>query len=103
MESSAQYPGALVNLGFAGREQGRINEAREVLERAVRIAHEDADSQLKCDQAQGYHSADPCRPRMCRRSYLDWRVHSSQQFTHFPIPPIQAGRLPFAMFHAKIV
>jgi hypothetical protein len=59
MESSAQYPGALVNLGFAGREQGRINEAREVLERAVRIAAEDADSQLKCDQAQGYLFSRP--------------------------------------------
>jgi protein O-GlcNAc transferase len=44
MESSAQYPGALVNLGFVLREQGRINEARAVLERAVRIAAEDADS-----------------------------------------------------------
>jgi hypothetical protein len=29
-------------------------------------------------------------------------VHSSQQFTHFPIPAIQAGRLPFARLHAKI-
>jgi hypothetical protein len=30
-------------------------------------------------------------------------VHSSQQFTHFQIPPIQAGRLPFARVRAKIV
>jgi predicted O-linked N-acetylglucosamine transferase (SPINDLY family) len=44
MESDAHYPAALVNLGFALREQGRTNEAREVLERAVRIAAEDADS-----------------------------------------------------------
>ena len=44
MDSDAQYPGALVNLGFVLREQGRTNEAREVLERAVRIAAEDADS-----------------------------------------------------------
>lgn len=44
MESDAQYPAALINLGFVFREQGRIHEAREVLERAVRIAAEDADS-----------------------------------------------------------
>jgi protein O-GlcNAc transferase len=44
MESDAQYPPALINLGFVLREQGRIHEAREVLERAVRIAAEDADS-----------------------------------------------------------
>jgi len=44
MESDAHYPAALVNLGFALREQGRTNEAREVLERAVRIASQDADS-----------------------------------------------------------
>ena len=44
MESDAHYPAALVNLGFVLREQGRTNEAREVLERAVRIAAEDADS-----------------------------------------------------------
>ena len=44
MESDAQYPAALINLGFVLREQGRTHEAREVLERAVRIAAEDADS-----------------------------------------------------------
>jgi protein O-GlcNAc transferase len=44
MESDAHYPAALVNLGFVLREQGRTNEAREVLERAVRIAAQDADS-----------------------------------------------------------
>jgi len=44
MESDAHYPAALVNLGFVLREQGRTDEAREVLERAVRIAAEDADS-----------------------------------------------------------
>jgi protein O-GlcNAc transferase len=44
MESDAHYPAALVNLGFVLKEQGRANEAREVLERAVRIAAEDADS-----------------------------------------------------------
>jgi predicted O-linked N-acetylglucosamine transferase (SPINDLY family) len=43
MESDSHYPAALVNLGFVLREQGRSNEAREVLERAVRIAAEDAD------------------------------------------------------------
>jgi protein O-GlcNAc transferase len=44
MESDAHYPEALINLGFVFREQGRIDEAREVLERAVRVAAEDADS-----------------------------------------------------------
>ncbi len=44
MESDADYPGALVMLGFVLRAQGRINEAREVLEHAVSIASEDADS-----------------------------------------------------------
>lgn len=43
-ESDLQYPAALVNLGFVLREQGRIEEAREVLERAVCVAAEDADS-----------------------------------------------------------
>src|ERR1700728_442244 len=37
-ESDADYPGALVMLGFVLREQGRVNEAREVLARAVCIA-----------------------------------------------------------------
>jgi protein O-GlcNAc transferase len=44
IESDAHYPAALVNLGFVLREQGRTGEAREVLERAVRVATEDADS-----------------------------------------------------------
>src|ERR1700676_5043762 len=44
MESAAHYPASLVNLGCVLREQGRTNEAREVLERAVLIAAEDADS-----------------------------------------------------------
>jgi protein O-GlcNAc transferase len=44
MASDAQYPKAVVMLGFALREQGRIDEAREVLERAVLSAPEDADS-----------------------------------------------------------
>ena len=43
MESDTDYPGALVMLGFVLREQGRTHEAREVLERAVRVAAEDAD------------------------------------------------------------
>jgi protein O-GlcNAc transferase len=43
MQSDAQYPTALINLGFVLREQGRIHEAREALERAVRVAAEDAD------------------------------------------------------------
>jgi protein O-GlcNAc transferase len=43
MESDADYAGSLVMLGFVLREQGRSNEAREVLERAVRMAAEDAD------------------------------------------------------------
>jgi protein O-GlcNAc transferase len=43
-ESDAQYPAALINLGFVLREQGRIHEAREALERAVLVAAEDADS-----------------------------------------------------------
>ena len=44
VESDEHYPAALINLGFLLREQGRNGEAREVLERAVRIAAEDADS-----------------------------------------------------------
>jgi protein O-GlcNAc transferase len=43
MEADADYPGALIMLGFVLREQGRTHEAREVLERAVRVAAEDAD------------------------------------------------------------
>jgi protein O-GlcNAc transferase len=43
-DSDAQYPGALIMLGFVLREQGRIDEAREVLERAVIVAPQDADS-----------------------------------------------------------
>jgi len=43
MESDAHHPGTLVNLGFVLKEQGRADEAREVLERAVRIAADDAD------------------------------------------------------------
>jgi predicted O-linked N-acetylglucosamine transferase (SPINDLY family) len=42
-ESDADYPGAFVMLGFVLREQGRTDEAREVLERAVGVAAEDAD------------------------------------------------------------
>jgi len=42
-ESDADHPGALVMLGFVLREQGRIEEARGVLERAVGIARDDAD------------------------------------------------------------
>jgi protein O-GlcNAc transferase len=43
-ESDAQYPAALINLGFVLKEQGRTDAAREVLERAVRVAAEDPDS-----------------------------------------------------------
>jgi tetratricopeptide (TPR) repeat protein len=43
-ESDVQYPDALVMLGFVLREQGRTNEAREILERAVRIADASADA-----------------------------------------------------------
>ena len=43
-DSDAQYPGALVMLGFVLRAQGRTDEARQVLERAVLIAAGDADS-----------------------------------------------------------
>jgi protein O-GlcNAc transferase len=42
-ESDGDYPGAVVMLGFVLKQQGRTNEAREVLERAVRVAPEDAD------------------------------------------------------------
>lgn len=42
-ESDALYPTALINLGFVLREQGRPDEAREVLVRAVRLTGEDAD------------------------------------------------------------
>jgi predicted O-linked N-acetylglucosamine transferase (SPINDLY family) len=44
LDSEGQHPAALVNLGFVLREQGRIPEAREVLQRAVRVADKDADS-----------------------------------------------------------
>src|SRR5579862_4219250 len=44
MDCDAQYPGALVMLGFVLREQGRTDEARDILERAVVIAAQDADS-----------------------------------------------------------
>jgi protein O-GlcNAc transferase len=44
IESDVEYPAALVNLGFVLREQGRTYEAREFLERAVRIAAGDPDS-----------------------------------------------------------
>jgi protein O-GlcNAc transferase len=44
IESDAQYPAALINLGFVLKEQRRIGEARAVLERAVSIAAADADS-----------------------------------------------------------
>src|ERR1700735_3203759 len=44
MESDGHYPAALINLGFVLREQGRTGEAREVLENAIHIAAEDADS-----------------------------------------------------------
>ena len=42
-ESDAQYPGALVMLGFVLKAQGRMDEARQVLERAVLVAAGDAD------------------------------------------------------------
>lgn len=42
-ESDAHYPAALVGLGFALKEQGRSNEAREVLERAASLVGEDPD------------------------------------------------------------
>ncbi len=44
VESDAHYPAALINLGFVLREQRRTAEAREVLESAVRVAADDADS-----------------------------------------------------------
>jgi protein O-GlcNAc transferase len=44
MESDAQYPAALINLGFVLKEQGRTAEAREILERATCVADQDADS-----------------------------------------------------------
>ena len=43
-ESDAQYPGALVMLGFVLKAQGRLDEARQVLERAVVVAADDADA-----------------------------------------------------------
>ena len=55
MESDAQYPPAVVNLGFVLREQGRLTEAREVLERAIRIAAEDA-SRRSCFLTKQHHS-----------------------------------------------
>lgn len=42
-ESDTHYPAALVGLGFALKEQGRSNEAREVLERAAGLIPDDAD------------------------------------------------------------
>src|ERR1700733_15315427 len=44
MESDAQYPAALINLGFVFREKGRADEARGALERSVQVADDDADS-----------------------------------------------------------
>jgi protein O-GlcNAc transferase len=43
-ESDAQYPGALVMLGFVLKAQGRLDEARQALERAVVVAADDADA-----------------------------------------------------------
>jgi predicted O-linked N-acetylglucosamine transferase (SPINDLY family) len=43
-ESDADYAGALVMLGFVLREQGRLDEARKVLEHAVRVTSDDADA-----------------------------------------------------------
>jgi protein O-GlcNAc transferase len=43
-DSDTDHPGSLVMLGFVLREQGRVEEAREVLDRAVRIADADADA-----------------------------------------------------------
>ena len=43
-ESDAQYPGALVMLGFVLKAQGRLDEARKALERGVVVAADDADS-----------------------------------------------------------
>ena len=43
-DSDEQYPGAQVMLGFVLKAQGRIDEARQVLERAVVVAAADADS-----------------------------------------------------------
>jgi protein O-GlcNAc transferase len=43
-ESDADYPGSQVMLGFVLREQGRGDEAREVLEHAVCVASGDPDS-----------------------------------------------------------
>lgn len=42
-ESVAQYPGAQVMLGFVLKAQGRVDEARQILERAVVLAADDAD------------------------------------------------------------
>ncbi len=42
-ESDPDYPAALVMLGFVLREQGRTDEALEVLERAVTVARDDPD------------------------------------------------------------
>ena len=44
LQHDVQYPAALVMLGFVLKEQGRRNEARETLERAVCVAADDADS-----------------------------------------------------------
>ena len=43
-ESDAQYPGALVMLGFVLQAQGRLEEARNVLKHAVVVAANDADA-----------------------------------------------------------
>jgi predicted SAM-dependent methyltransferase len=75
MESTAQYPGALVNLGFVLREQGRINEAREVLERAVRVAAEDADSHYLLSSV-----LETTGPRDAEISHLQMAIHLRPDF-----------------------
>jgi predicted O-linked N-acetylglucosamine transferase (SPINDLY family) len=58
VESDARHPGAIVGLGFVLREQGRNREARDVLERAVQIAADDADAHYLL--ATVLETAEPC-------------------------------------------
>ena len=74
-ESDAHYPGALVNLGFVLREQGRTDEAREVLERAVRIAAEDADSHYLLASI-----LEATGPRDAEISHLQKAIHLRPDF-----------------------
>jgi protein O-GlcNAc transferase len=89
MESEAQHSAALINLGFVLREQGRTNEAREVLERAVRVAAEDADSHYLLASI-----LETTGPRDEEVSHLQKAIHLRPDFE------LARRRLITALFHS---